>query len=249
MFAVGLTVHLNAEFSQKAFSSFVDKLDEAAKEAGKSVDTSDFNIAEVVGSITIVLIVLGLVIAIVAFLGITGATCCVKHVLIVYLVITLVLFLAQLIMLLIFVIDRSVYDDAVKPALKDTIQEEFTGFEGNDAPSLIWNALMIELKCCGVDSYRDFTGAKKWSDGLSNGGTYVIPRACCEEINNDKTCTNGIVDADNNKNTGCYEKLYDYVVSDAVVIGAAAGVLGFQLLLLILTIVILKTAAAVEPDF
>ncbi|KAK7109614.1 hypothetical protein V1264_013626 [Littorina saxatilis] len=249
MFAVGLTVHLNAEFSQKAFSSFVDKLDEAAKEAGKSVDTSDFNIAEVVGSITIVLIVLGLVIAIVAFLGITGATCCVKHVLIVYLVITLVLFLAQLIMLLIFVIDRSVYDDAVKPALKDTIQEEFTGFEGNDAPSLIWNALMIELKCCGVDSYSDFTGAKKWTDGTK----YITPRACCKKVDTatGDACATfaGASDINNNWKTGCYEKLYDYVVSDAVVIGAAAGVLGFQLLLLILTIVILKTAAAVEPEF
>ncbi|KAK7109618.1 hypothetical protein V1264_013630 [Littorina saxatilis] len=249
MFAVGLTVHLNAEFSQKAFSSLVDKLNEAAKEAGKSVDTSDFNIAEVVGSITIVLIVLGLVIAIVAFLGITGATCCVKHVLIVYLVITLVLFLAQLIMLLIFVIDRSVYDDAVKPALKDTIQEEFTGFEGNDAPSLIWNALMIELECCGVDNYLDFKGAKKWKGDPTNGGSYQTPRACCKDISNDDSCATLATDTNNNKNTGCYEKLYDYVVSDAVVIGAAAGVLGFQLLLLILTIVILKTAAAVEPDF
>lgn len=45
-----------------------------------------------------------------------------------------------------------------------------------DAVTLMWNQLMAQFKCCGVEDYKDFETSSFW---LANKGNRTIPEACC----------------------------------------------------------------------
>jgi len=40
----------------------------------------------------------------------------------------------------------------------------------------------IKFKCCGVDSYEDFTKATAWNTSLAANVKLVTPIACCKEL-------------------------------------------------------------------
>ncbi|XP_076460834.1 tetraspanin-1-like isoform X2 [Babylonia areolata] len=236
MFIIGLLIHTQPEFSQKALSSLLEKLESTADKAGVDLDTSDFSVADVAYSFTIAIIVIGVFLAAVSLLGIIGVKYSLKPVLIVYFIITLVLFLVQVTVVLIAVIDREVFDDTVKPHLKTTIKDYYAGIAGKDATSQIWNGIMIQLECCGVDNYKDFKDASEWPTTLTiNANTYNIetPVACCKDVTEDYSCAvdGTATDLNNNMSTGCYTKIWDYLLTNSgIVIGIATGVLLSQLL-------------------
>lgn len=48
--------------------------------------------------------------------------------------------------------------------------------EHTDAVSLMWNHLMSEMECCGVESYQDFELSENWRNQRSGK---KVPEACC----------------------------------------------------------------------
>lgn len=40
----------------------------------------------------------------------------------------------------------------------------------------MWNHLMSQMQCCGVDGYKDFDESDKWVSGRNRT---VVPSACC----------------------------------------------------------------------
>lgn len=52
----------------------------------------------------------------------------------------------------------------------------------------MWNKLMDEMQCCGVNDYTDFSKSKSW---MENKGENVVPPNCCH-----KHFTNGIITLD-----------------------------------------------------
>lgn len=61
-----------------------------------------------------------------------------------------------------------------KGLLKLTIQKNYTVNE-NDSVTYVWNHLMAQLQCCGVDGFRDFGEAEQWKGYTQK----VVPEACC----------------------------------------------------------------------
>lgn len=247
MFTVGLLIYTQPSVSQEALSGLLKNLETSAASAGVTLDTSDFSAADLAFSFVIALIVMGVILGGISLLGLIGTKYSLKPVLIVYFIIVLVLFLAQVIVVLIIIIDKNVFDDAVKPRLKDTITDDFTGLEGTDAPTLMWNGVMFKLECCGVDDYNDFTAATAWNKTI-NGVTYslVTPVACCQTASTSYTCAISPTDAVSYWKTGCYDKLWDFVLKDSGIVPAIAAVLlAFQLAVLILTVIILKSMSIV----
>lgn len=241
MFIIGILIHTQPALSRDVLSALLKQLESTAASTGVTIDTSKFSVADVAYSFTTALIAIGLFLSVVSMLGLIGVKYSLKPVLMVYFAITLILFLAQLAVVLIAAIDRSVFDDAVKPRLKTTITEYFAGLDGNDPTSQIWNGVMIYEQCCGVDSYEDFTGAKKWDKELNGDGPLVTPVACCKTIPSSSpyTCARVPDDTNNNWKTGCYKKIWDFLLTHSgIVIGVAAGVLCAQLILLILTCIL-----------
>ncbi|XP_076439565.1 uncharacterized protein LOC143279409 [Babylonia areolata] len=247
MFIIGVLIQTQPSLSKDALSGLLSNLEDTASSAGVTLDTSNFSAADLAYSFTIALIVSGLLLAAISLLGLIGTKYSLKPVLIVYFIIVLVLFLAQVIVVLIIVIDRSALDDAIKPRLKDTITDDFTGLEGTDATTLMWNGVMMKLECCGVDGYTDFTAASAWTKTI-NSVTYalVTPVACCKSVSTSYTCAETPSTSNNYLDTGCYDEMWDFVLKDSGIVPALAAVLlAFQLAVLILTIIILKSMSIV----
>ena len=83
MFAVGLLIHTQPSFSQTALSSLLAKLESTASQAGVTLDTSQFSVADVAYSFTIAIIAFGLFLAAISVLGLIGVKYGLKPVLIV----------------------------------------------------------------------------------------------------------------------------------------------------------------------
>lgn len=63
-----------------------------------------------------------------------------------------------------------------KNFLQSTISRYYASTESTDAVSLMWNHLMGELRCCGVENYKDFDLSEKWR---VRSNDRVVPEACC----------------------------------------------------------------------
>lgn len=249
MFIIGLLIHTEPSFSKEALSDLLDQLESSASKAGVTLDTSDFSVADIAYSFTIALMVVGLFLAGISLLGIIAVKYALKPLLIVYFLITLVLFLAQLILVLIAAIDREVFDDSVKPRLKTTIEDHFVGFESNDATSQTWSGIMIKLQCCGVDNSEDFVKATKWKRTVKNQPV-VTPLACCKTISTNYMCAQTPTAATSNKDIGCYTKMWDYLLSNSgIVIGIATIVLMAQIIILLLICIIMNSMGKVSDVF
>ena len=83
MFAVGLLIHTQPSFSQTALSSLLAKLESTASQAGVTLDTSQFSVADVAYSFTIAIIAFGFFLAAISVLGLIGVKYGLKPVLIV----------------------------------------------------------------------------------------------------------------------------------------------------------------------
>ncbi|KAK7488282.1 hypothetical protein BaRGS_00020441, partial [Batillaria attramentaria] len=229
MFAIGIVIQRDPDFSQKALDDVLNQLQAGATSAGVTLDTSAFSVAELAVTFSIILVVFGIFLAGVAVLGIIGAKCGLKPVLIVYFIITLVLFLTQLILVLIVYFDRDAFNETVKPRFKDTITDSYTGLDGTNGVTQIWNGIMIKMECCGVDDYNDFSSAANWDKELAGTSGLITPVACCKTISTNYACAKNPSDSNSNWKTGCYDEIWDYALVDSgIVIGIAAGVLVVQ---------------------
>lgn len=63
-----------------------------------------------------------------------------------------------------------------KKFLQSTITRYYSTDENTDAVTLMWNNLMAQMSCCGVNDYKDFETSPNW---LSGKGNRTIPEACC----------------------------------------------------------------------
>ncbi|KAL8575122.1 hypothetical protein ACOMHN_055115 [Nucella lapillus] len=248
MLVMGILIRFMPSLSQDALSGMLKKLVDSASSAGVTLDTSNFGMASILDILTLALIVLGILLWSVALLGLIGTECSLKPVLIAYFIIVEVMFLAQLIVVLIIIINRDAFDGAIKPRLKDVIEKDFTGLAGTDAETLMWNGVMVQLKCCGVDNYNDFATATNWNKTINSVNySLVTPIACCKTMSNSYTCAISPTDAISNWKTGCYHKLWDFVLKDSCIVPAiAAGLLVFQLVMLILTVIVYNSMSNVR---
>lgn len=63
-----------------------------------------------------------------------------------------------------------------KKFLQSTITRYYSTDENTDAVTLMWNNLMAQMSCCGVNDYKDFETSPNW---ISGKGNRTIPEACC----------------------------------------------------------------------
>ncbi|PVD31127.1 hypothetical protein C0Q70_10405 [Pomacea canaliculata] len=203
-----------ADILADSIASVKSGLEEAAKRAGITLVTSSFSVASIAFCFSVALIIFGIFLAVVSVLGFIGVSCGFKSALV-------------------------VFDDAVKPHLKQTITENYSGMNSSDSTTQIWNGVMIKddsemlshdvvvAECCGVDNYNDFYSSSKWPRKLGNTSNFTTPLACCKTINTDYTCAVTPTPATSNYLTGCYSKFWDFIQS-GIAIGIVVGILAFQ---------------------
>lgn len=63
-----------------------------------------------------------------------------------------------------------------KTFLQNTITNYYSTTERADAVTLMWNYMMAQMSCCGVDDYKDFNLSENWTTYKNNR---TIPEPCC----------------------------------------------------------------------
>lgn len=156
-----------------------------------------------------ILVAMGAFIAIVSFMGCCGALKEVKCLLVTFFIILLLIFIVLLVgAILGFVMKDQVKEYLVK-GMKTTIERY-----GNDEFKPItkaWDDVQMELKCCGIQSFTNWTINTKFSAGW-------VPDSCCK----DRPPICGKTPLESNVwDVGCMDKVGDYIKSHS---GPLAGI-------------------------
>lgn len=171
--------------------------------------------------VSILLIVVGLLVAAIAFLGCCGAVresrC--------------MLYSFAGLLCLIFVMEFAggiaafVYKDALTAEAEKSLNSsiyEYTNSTG-DVVKKQWDEMQSQLKCCGTFNYTD------WKNVLKNDS---VPISCC--LKEEAKCGDGkvsMVNATGIYTTGCVDQIVDYVKSQAMLIGGIGiGIAFIQIL-------------------
>lgn len=63
-----------------------------------------------------------------------------------------------------------------KKILQSTIINYYSSSNDTNAVTLMWDHMMTEMNCCGVNDYMDFGNSENWNNEKGNN---IVPRACC----------------------------------------------------------------------
>ncbi|XP_060607713.1 tetraspanin-18-like [Ruditapes philippinarum] len=247
-----LALGLFIRFGSSIINGYVDSAKKSLEASVSSVSTfgtidlSSFDVTEILRNLAIGLIVAGLLLSILTFLGCCGSCCNIKFMLLAYIITCCGLLVGQVIFIGILYGSPDTIHDPVKKPLKSSIKSDYAGLNGTDIVSIGWNVVMIQVGCCGVDDYSDFTGATKWVidyTALSPSVTLKTPLACCKTLptSDDLSCAGtATTESINYLNTGCYDKIWDDTLGNmSLVLGALAGLCVIQLLLVVFALIIL----------
>ncbi|XP_012261438.1 CD151 antigen [Athalia rosae] len=157
-----------------------------------------------------VLLVGGVIVALVSFLGCVGASREIKCMLLTYFIIVFLLFVT----VLIGGVLGYVFREKVKTSIEQDMKNTMRLYDKRTQMREAWDVTQRTLHCCGVNSWRD------WGDvGLN------VPESCCRESSPGKyfACNQGSdsVVATNAYLIGCLNGTQIYVQKHAAIVGGA----------------------------
>ncbi|OWF55408.1 CD63 antigen-like [Mizuhopecten yessoensis] len=206
-----------------------------------TVDLSSFDITEVIGTLGIAFIAIGTILLVITVFGFIGACCKIRCMLIGYCILVGLIVVGQIVFFGILFGNKTLITDQIKTPLKSSIQSDFQGLNGTNVVSLAWNFVHIQVKCCGVDSYEDFTGATLWP---TNYPSYFLktPLSCCMTLpsTTDFSCAASPTTSNNYKDTGCFDSIWDLALGNVgLMAGIFAGMGLFQIMLIVFGICVI----------
>ncbi|XP_033759309.1 tetraspanin-16-like [Pecten maximus] len=243
LFVAGFFCKFGNDTLKTYYEGALDSLSGSLSSSGfGTVDLSSFDITEIIGTLGIAFIVSGTILLIITVFGFVGACCKVKCMLIGYCILVTLVVIAEVVFFGILFGNKEIITDEIKPSLKSSIQSDYQGLNGTNAISLAWNFVHIQVKCCGVDNYQDFTGATQW---ITQYPSYTIqtPLSCCKELpsSTDFSCAASPTTSNNYKDTSCFDSIWDLALGNVgLMAGIFAGMGLFQIMLIVFGICVLK---------
>lgn len=193
-FAIGVTILGLGTWLYIKFDSFLDEL------AGVDYLNGP-----------ILFIVVGSIIAVLAFLGCCGA--CLENRLLLYLFafLMMVTFTLELVGGILAV--RNDYGSELEKSLNDSL----TKYKENGGEKEAWDTVQEELDCCGVNNADDWAVKGDFPRGW-------VPKSCCETV----SCVNnasdkGVMVSDDVYQNGCFKKIKDEFEDNTIAV-AAVGI-------------------------
>lgn len=113
--------------------------------------------------------------------------------------------------------------------------------------TVMWDHIMVEFQCCGVNNYRDFEKSPDW---LEKKGNRTIPETCC--VMEDSLpkrlrfseCPTDPTESNSYMNRGCYDAFLNWIISHRdIVVGVLLGVAAIELFAIFLTICLYRSIA------
>ncbi|XP_052803632.1 tetraspanin-1-like [Mya arenaria] len=223
-----------------------------------SYSLGNFEYTEVLNDLAIAMIVAGVVLGAVALVGCIGACCNLTTLALVYAIVLIAIFLAQVtLIILVYAVPGKVLKKYINEQLVTTL-DGYQGLKATDTKSIGWNYAMQQFDCCGANDYTDFTSRTTWKAyDETNGITDLItPVACCKTLPEDSTAaakcagknsdtnydSTSEIQSESNLFTGCTDGIWDSVINEnnARFIPVIVVVLICQLVLIIFAILIFK---------
>lgn len=218
-------------YLQDAYTAFQKALSEATK--GSDVDISNFDIGDILGDATIAFIVIGVFFFVLGIFGCFGALCKVKFLLIVYTIVLMTIFIAEVVFVILLFAIKSEIDGWISKPLVKKLENDYTGTHGKDTFTITMNFVMHEFKCCGIESYTEFNHTVKW-----NKTNEKVPEICCKNTT-DTFCARNPNSNNSYIDEGCYKAVNDWLTDHSEsLIGVGTGVAVVQLILIIFATVI-----------
>jgi len=178
-------------------------------------------LASGVFSLPIGVLIAGILILLLGFLGCCGALKENSCMLQTYAGIVLLLFIAEVVLGVLIL----VYTDKAEGIITDAMKDSFNKYGGEDAAlTKSLDATQHELKCCGVESYKD------WSEFTFGNGTGNVATGCCLEMKDD--CGAGVANLDIEEAQdkvyvrGCYPAIKDDLGGLTIGLGVISVILG-----------------------
>ncbi|CAK6960265.1 tetraspanin 35 [Scomber scombrus] len=169
------------------------------------------------------LIAIGLLLLVIGFLGCCGAVRESRCMLMLFFIIVLVVFIAEVAGAVVVLVFRPLADELFKKfgtAAVKNIQKDYG--ENPDITGL-WNTTMTTLKCCGFYNATDFVGSPYYE---THNNQY--PPQCCSSMNNNP-CNQTMIDSGMGI-TGCFPKIKRLIDDNAIVIvGVALGIAALEI--------------------
>lgn len=183
-----------------------------------------------------ILIAAGGLVFLIGFLGCCGAAMESRALLTMYGLMVIVIFCLEVTAGALAAVYKAETEEELQNFLKHTLKKYYSTQDTANSVTVAWNALMAELKCCGVNNYTDFEQAIMWQANKSS--SVLVPEACCtlkgdpmKFVPEDDTC----LASPNRENsyylTGCYGRLKNWVEDHAnLLMGIGIGVAALELL-------------------
>ncbi|XP_061078383.1 tetraspanin-18B-like [Conger conger] len=168
-----------------------------------------------------VALALGGLLFLLGFLGCCGAVRENKGLLLLFFMLILIIFLAELAAAILAFIFR---EQLTREYFSQELKRKYQGYNSTDVFTSTWNAIMSTFGCCGVNSPEDF----EESLFRHMNPEVVVPEACCQRnrLQGDaadisrQDCLTGGMQFRNNK--GCYSAVVDYFETYIYLAGALA---------------------------
>lgn len=167
-------------------------------------DTYGTLLIQGVFTLPIIILIVGLIIVIIGFLGCCGAmkgsSCMLKT----YAFIIIVMLIAEVTLGILLLVYPKQAEDIIKSGMEDVFKEYGT----NEATDKSVDAIQSDLHCCGVNGYDDW---KQYPYGQRGNGN--VSRGCCLEDDDSDTCFMGRNDLTESEaakyiyTRGCFEAL------------------------------------------
>ncbi|XP_048474065.1 tetraspanin-1-like [Rhincodon typus] len=189
---VGIWVKVDA-------GSFLDILAELAPQLKQLVNVGYLCIA------------IGAFLVLIGFLGCYGAVKENKCMLMIFFIIILLIFIAQIagaVVVLAFSGLADIFIGYIQIWAVKSIKDEYG--KSSDMTAL-WDVVMKEFKCCGFKNFDDFTNSPFYNDTLKK-----YPQQCC---NSQSHCFGADI---NHSVPGCYRSLLDFLKTNTKVLGIVA---------------------------
>jgi len=157
--------------------------------------------------VSIMLLIVGVMIAIVGFLGCCGAMKQNTAMLLIYAIVLSIIILVQLVAgILAFI-----FSDEAEEVITEKGQEFLKTYNGIDTTSLSLNAMMEEFKCCGMSGASDWSNTTVIDNTLWN--VTNVPDSCCKRL--ETNCGINYNDKDMNiYHNGCLQDTIDFFRSN-----------------------------------
>lgn len=177
----------------------------------------------------------GVIVAIIAFIGCCGACMLNKCLLMTFFVLMLLIFICEIAVVGVGYAFKDKVLNQLETDMNRAFKEKYD--TSDNALDKAVDKLQEKLTCCGVANYTDWKNSM-WAN-KTNDNAYRFPDSCCKDIK--KGC--GKDAAQTFWKEGCFEKFKDLFKNNLPVIGGIAiGILIIQILAMIFALVLFVQA-------